>query len=97
MKIERKLRQASQTTIDSALGGADLRRDDASAVAGGRAPVRQRVGEVFHYRCDFRRSRILYWRGDFAQFWIAQLQDRLNGHEFPPVAAAQRVRQAFGW
>ena len=80
---------AGQLQKYNALRDADLRRGDASAVAGGGSPVRQRVGEVFHQSARFPA------REDSPRAWRSRaISDRpiAARFEWPSVPSRCRCR-----
>src|SRR5690348_3126851 len=72
--------EAGDFQENDALGDPDLRRGDSASVTRGGARMSQCVGEVLSYTRRRWRCRILHWRADFAQDWVAQLADGLNCH-----------------
>jgi len=65
---------SEQLQEDDALAHTELGSGDATSVAGGRAPVGERVGEIFHKSSDFGSGGIFNRQRD-----LAELDDPAEG------------------
>src|SRR5579871_913010 len=72
--------RAGEFQKDHALQDTDLRGGYCSAVPGRRAPVGERVSEISDNRANLSRSGIGNRSAFLPQNWVAELQDRSNGH-----------------
>jgi hypothetical protein len=71
---------ARQAQKDNALQNSNLRRGDAPPIAGGFAPIRQRVLQVFDERANFGGGRVLHRAAFLAQNGIPKLPNRPDRH-----------------
>ena len=80
--------------VDDLLPYADLRSCDAPAKSFATSEIKKRIAEICDGRNRVRSRKMLYRSAAFAESWIAEKKNFLNGHEINIANLRFRVKEA---